>query len=145
MSYDRVRQLGPGSNAARNTAPCPTAAAGAFNPGGAVRVQKAGRYPQAVEEFHKMACKIITAVAGAILLGSATIASAHAPVFPQLSHAYRHFRHSPRLPYYGYHGHVPIFPPAIASGYAPLGVTAGAVASGYAPLGVTAGYARGRY
>jgi hypothetical protein len=92
-----------------------------------------------------MACKIIAAVAGAILLGSATIASAHAPVFPQLSHAYRHFRHSPRLPYYGYHGHVPIFPPAIASGYAPLGVTAGAVASGYAPLGVTAGYARGRY
>ena len=71
-----------------------------------------------------MACKIITAVAGAFLLGSATIASAHAPVFPQLSHAYRHFRHSPRLPYYGYHGHVPIFPPAIASGYAPLGVTA---------------------
>ena len=117
-----------------------------LNPGGVAGcVQRAGRYPQAVEEFHKMACKIITAVAGAILLGSATIASAHAPVFPQLSHAYRHFRHSPRLPYYGYHGHVPIFPPAIASGYAPLGVTAGAVASGYAPLGVTAGYARGRY
>ncbi len=81
-----------------------------------------------------MACKTITAVAGAILLGSATIASAHAPDFPQLSHAHRHFRHSPRLSYYGYHGHVPIFPPAIASGYAPLGVTAGAVASGYAPL-----------
>jgi len=133
--------------ATRKTAHALTAAAGALKPGRGGRgcVQRAGRYPQAVEEFHKMACKIITAVAGAILLGSATIASAHAPVFPQLSHAHRHFRHSPRLPYYGYHGHVPIFPPAIASGYAPLGVTAGAVASGYAPLGVTAGYARGRY
>ena len=36
--------------------------------GGRGCVQRAGRYPQTVKEFHKMACKIITAVAGAILL-----------------------------------------------------------------------------
>lgn len=96
----------------------------------------------------------ILAFAAAVAIGTATMTTgalarhAHGMAAGHdrfVSGGFSGHRFGGGVSYHGYHGHVPIFPPAIASGHAPLGVTAGAVASGYAPLGVTAGYARGRY